>query len=178
VGQRATIQSAEAEIPIIVNTADLRFADRRKLGFLLPELEVGDRILDLGCGGMWLTKLLRHQGFDCTGIDLYPPADIVSNIKNHQFPPATFDVVIALEMLEHEDCTGEIRRILRPGGKLVVSTPSPRWDWLLWIGEHLGICQSRSSPHSNLFWLANLPFRLVRSELFFGVVQLGVYVNR
>jgi SAM-dependent methyltransferase len=108
-----------------------------------------------------------------------PPADIVANIKEVDFPEERFDVVIALEMLEHEDCTDEIRRVLRPGGKLIVSTPSPRWDWLLWIGEQVGICQWRgdNSPHSNLFWLEELPFHLVRRAALFGVVQLGVYRN-
>jgi len=156
----------------------IRFADRRKLAFLLPELVGGNRILDLGCGGMWLTRFLRERGFDCTGIDLHPPADIVAHIKDAGFGAGYFDVVIALEMLEHEDCTDEIRRILRPHGKLVVSTPSPRWDWALWLGEQVGVCQRRSSPHSNLFWLPDLPFRLVRSETLLGVVQLGVYLNQ
>jgi 2-polyprenyl-3-methyl-5-hydroxy-6-metoxy-1,4-benzoquinol methylase len=157
--------------------ADLRFPDRWKFDFLLPELARGNRVLDLGCGGMWLTRMLRRRGFDCIGIDLYPPADIVGNIKDRRFPTAGFDVVVALEMLEHEDCTEEIRRILRPSGKLVVSTPSPRWDWLLWLGEHVGVCQPRSSPHSNLFWLNELPFRLIRRSSLLGLVQLGVYLN-
>jgi 2-polyprenyl-3-methyl-5-hydroxy-6-metoxy-1,4-benzoquinol methylase len=157
--------------------SSIRLPDRWKLRFLLPELVAGERVLDLGCGGMWLTRILRSRGFDCTGIDLHPPADIVGNIKEHRFPAGSFDVVIALEMLEHEDCTEEIRRILRPGGKLIVSTPSPSWDWALWLGEKVGVCQPRSSPHSNLFWLENLPFRLVRRGSLLGVVQLGVYLN-
>lgn len=156
---------------------DLRLPDRWKLEFLLPELTRGERVLDLGCGGMWLTRSLRARGFDCVGVDLHPPADIVANIKDHHFPAGHFDVVVALEMLEHEDCTEEIRRILRRGGKLIVSAPSPRWDWLLWIGEQVGLCQPRSSPHSNLFWLEDLPFRLTRRATLFRVVQLGVYRN-
>ena len=155
----------------------LRFANRRKLGFLLPELSPEARILDLGCGGMWLTRALRARGFDCVGIDVQPPADIVANVKDHRFSEAAFDVVVALEMLEHEDCGGEIRRILRPGGKLIVSTPSPSWDWLLWIGEKLSLCQPRSTPHCNLFWLENLPFLLARKGSLLGLVQLGVYLN-
>src|SRR5205085_8751914 len=68
----------------------IRFADRRKLAFLLPELTPGARILDLGCGGMWLTRFLRDLGFECTGIDLHPPADIVANIKDAGFTPGSF----------------------------------------------------------------------------------------
>jgi len=39
------------------------------------------------------------------------------------------------------------------------------------------VCQKRSSPHSNLFFLPDLPFRLIRTGSIFGVVQLGVYLN-
>jgi len=159
-------------------SAHIRLPDRWKLKFMLPELRQGERILDLGCGGMWLTRLLRKSGFNCVGIDLQPPADIVANVKEHSFATGSFDVVIALEMLEHEDCTDEIRRILRPGGKLIVSTPNPRWDWLLWLGEHVGLCQPRSSPHSNLLWLEDLPFELVRKSSLLGLVQLGIFRNR
>jgi hypothetical protein len=126
---------------------------------------------------MWLTRELRSRGFDCVGIDVQPPADIVANIKDHRFDRRLFDVVIALEILEHEDCADEIRRILKPGGTLVVSTPEPRWDWLLWLGESIGVCQPRVTPHRNLFRLADLPFRLVRRASLLGVVQLGVYRN-
>ncbi len=157
--------------------AKIRYANRKKLEFLLPELRPADRILDLGCGGMWLTRALRARGFECVGLDVQPPADIVANIKQHSFAQGAFDVIVALEMLEHEDCTEEIRRDLRPGGKLVVSTPVPTWDWLLWIGEQVGACQPRSTPHSNLFWLKDLPFRLIREQRLAGVVQLGVYEN-
>jgi 2-polyprenyl-3-methyl-5-hydroxy-6-metoxy-1,4-benzoquinol methylase len=155
----------------------LRYPDRRKLEFLLPELQGGDRILDLGCGGMWLTRALRARGFDCVGIDVQPPADIVANVNQVHLPDASFDVVVALEMLEHEECTAAIDRILRHGGKVIVTTPVPTWDWLLWLGEQVGICQPRSTPHSNLLWLEDLPWKLVRRRLLWGVVQLGVLVK-
>jgi 2-polyprenyl-3-methyl-5-hydroxy-6-metoxy-1,4-benzoquinol methylase len=166
VGHRASVLGAE-----------LRYPNRRKLDFLLPALSPGDRVLDLGCGGMWLTRELRARGFDCVGVDLQPPADIVASVHEARFADAAFDAVIALEMLEHEDCTAEIARILRPGGTLVVSTPVPRWDWLLWIGERAGLCQPRQTPHSNLFALEDLPFVLERRETILGLVQLGVYRN-
>ncbi|MGH7896490.1 MAG: hypothetical protein ACREQQ_00940, partial [Candidatus Binatia bacterium] len=63
------------------------------------------------------------------------------------------------------------------GGKLIVSTPVPRWDWLLWLGEQVGVCQPRTTPHSNLLWIDDLPWKLIRRRLLFGVVQLGVLVK-
>lgn len=168
-----------AVAPLTLGTEGLQlsYPNRKKLAFLLPELRPGDRVLDLGCGGMWLTRELRARGFDCIGVDVHPPADIVANVHDAGFPDDSFDVVIALEMLEHEDCSAEIARILRPGGTLVVSTPMPRWDWLLWLGEQFGACQPRQTPHSNLFELEELPFRLERRETIFGLVQLGIYRN-
>ena len=48
-----------------------------------------------------------------SGLRAMVPADIVANIKDAGFAPGSFDVVVALEMLEHEDCSEQIREILR-----------------------------------------------------------------
>ena len=109
---------------------DLTIGNRTKLKLLLPYLNNNHKILDLGCGSMWLTKNLRSQGFDCVGFALKPPADIIGDIKIHPFKKHSFDVVVALEMLEHVDCLSEIDFILKPKGLLIVSSPVPHLDWL------------------------------------------------
>jgi SAM-dependent methyltransferase len=49
------------------------------------------------------------------------------------FPDDTFDVVTALDLLEHLDddaaAMGEIRRVLRPGGIAVLTLPAHRFLW-------------------------------------------------
>jgi SAM-dependent methyltransferase len=49
------------------------------------------------------------------------------------FPDATFDVVCAFDVVEHcaseETALGEIARVLRPGGRLLMSVPAYQWAW-------------------------------------------------
>ena len=59
--------------------------------------------------------------------DINPDAaDIVLNIENIDLPDAEFDVVVASHVLEHVDdgaALSEIKRILKPGGRLIAMIP-------------------------------------------------------
>jgi 2-polyprenyl-3-methyl-5-hydroxy-6-metoxy-1,4-benzoquinol methylase len=120
------------------------------IGHLRPEMQ----ILEIGCGAGWVGQYLKNQGFrNYTGIDLYPPADIVGDIKQWQrlgIKPRTYDAIIAFEVVEHVDCFEECCEILKPGGLLLVTTPVPRMDWACQILEAVGINQKRTSPHDHL----------------------------
>ena len=101
------------------------------------------RILDVGFGSGSLLKTLSKQGFQMSGIEI-SGAIIVSlkkeaevekfkvdlikgDILNSPFPDNHFDIVIALEILEHifspQKMAKELSRILKTGGVLIVSTP-------------------------------------------------------
>lgn len=104
------------------------------------------RILDFGCGLGYLLDLLIAQGVACEGCDSSERAigmltdRLKSNplfqgvIQLQQFPSRlsadTYDVVFCIEIIEHlmdddlEAVVTELRRILRPGGKLVITTPN------------------------------------------------------
>lgn len=155
----------------------LSFANNQKFKFFFPYLRKEDRIIDLGCGNMWLTNYLRSMGYNCVGFDSAPPADIVGDIKTYRFSSSSFDTVIALEIVEHVDCIAEIKRMLKPGGLLIVSTPVPHFDFLLRIGEIFSIFQKRTSPHSNLFYIEKIPMKLVDKKNLCGLVQCGVFIN-
>jgi SAM-dependent methyltransferase len=85
----------------------------------------------------------------------------VSPIQRLPFKPASFDVVIGFEVLEHletRDVAASLQRIrwvLRPGGHLCVSVPTwpiARMEWLLrgvrWkCIPHLANIQRWDSPH-------------------------------
>jgi SAM-dependent methyltransferase len=79
-----------------------------------------------------------------TGLDLSPAALNFSRGRGHArlvaadltalpFRDATFDVVTALDVIEHiaDDAAalGEIARVLRPGGILVATVPAYRFLW-------------------------------------------------
>lgn len=102
-------------------------------------------ILDVGCASGRLVEELRGRGHrSVTGIDVSAEAiescrrrglDDVHVMPADQlaFPDDSHDVVIASDVLEHiEDdmaALQEWRRVLRPGGKLIVFVPAFMFLW-------------------------------------------------
>ena len=148
-----------------------------KLYLLLSRIKRNSKIIDLGCGNMWLTHYLRKNGYHCIGFSNEPPADIIGDVCNYKFKKSYYDVVIALEIVEHVDCIKQINHMLKPGGILIVSTPLPNMDWLCKFGEYIGLLQKRTSPHINLLYIQHLPFKPLYFVLLFGINQFGVFRN-
>lgn len=117
-------------------------AFRRTLGLFLPASK-GARILDVACGEGALLAFLKELGYqNLAGFDLSPEnvaicheigLDFVRefnalNLEN--FSPEPFDVIFALDILEHlpkEAAGGFVQalyRSLKPGGWAVVQTPN------------------------------------------------------
>lgn len=93
----------------------------------LPSL-TGD-VLDLGCGASPYRSLLTAAD-SRTGADIEagPAVDVViSPGLPLPFAAGRFDAVISTQVLEHvadlDQCLSEIARVLKPGGRLVVSAP-------------------------------------------------------
>jgi SAM-dependent methyltransferase len=95
------------------------------------------QVLDIGCGEGVLLDALSSTlpGALLVGIDaVAPPPDarwtgVTGDIASYlPFASGSFDVVVAGEVIEHvpvpDLMLAEIRRILRPDGRLVLSTPN------------------------------------------------------
>jgi len=101
---------------------------------------IGDDVLDVGCGtGVLTREIVKHVGEagSVTGIDLSesmlgvarnncPGAKFKQgNVAELAFDDEGFDVVVSSFMLmfvpDPEKAISEMRRVLRPGGRLVVS---------------------------------------------------------
>jgi SAM-dependent methyltransferase len=124
-----------------------RFARQRiaNVFSLLPELR-GKRVLDLGCGMGTFTLEAAQRGAASVGLDMMPAAlhaalrvareecvgearFILGDAAQLPASNASFDVVLAADLTEHlDDLTlsrmlAEVRRVLKPGGHLVIYTP-------------------------------------------------------
>jgi len=101
---------------------------------LLDPAKHGKRLLDVGCGNGFLSKLLRHKGFDVTGIehpfgfDGEAPAIVHDLEKPLPVIPGLFDVIVIGDVLEHLRCPQnlleELRAYLAPGGQIIASLPN------------------------------------------------------
>ena len=109
--------------------------------FLLEQVQPGMRVLDVGCGeGVFAAELAR-AGVQVVGIDAaeeplrrararHPELDLrlVDGEGDWPLPDAGFDAVWAGEVIEHVADTAawlsEVRRVLRSGGALLLSTPA------------------------------------------------------
>ena len=154
-------------------------AREKKLQFFFGQMRRDAKILDVGCADGWAEKWARERGWtDITGLDLMPPADVVGDIrewKNLGLEAHSFDAILAFEVLEHGDFAAPLHDLLRPDGRLMATTPVPHMDWLCQAGEAAGLLQRRTSPHTHLIDLRQLPrFKAVEHQVKGLVSQWGV----
>lgn len=98
------------------------------------------RVLDAGCGEGYGASLLSRCADLVVGLDYdsatiahaaqaYPEARFVrGNVAVLPLATASIDTVVCLQVIEHlwdqRQFAAECRRVLRPGGRLLVSTPN------------------------------------------------------
>ena len=124
------------------------------------DLKRGDRVLDLGCGeGRHVHGLHMVGGLDVIGVDLDEPSlekarsglatlpdraeddpfetrFETGNATALDFEDDSFDVLICSEVLEHlpdyDAALREIRRVLRPKGRLCITVPHAWPERICW----------------------------------------------
>ncbi len=181
---------------LLANTRDL--ALKRRAKWLLENIDIKktNKVLDAGCGdGFYLFLLsqlfpsLKLVGLDYEqrGLDSAKQKLKSKKIKLIQgdlmkklpFKDNHFDVIIMSEVIEHlpDDVKGlkEIRRILRPGGIILLSVPHlgyPMfWDPINWFLERLfnihikrGFFAGIWNQHERLYTQKNLNSVLKKAE--------------
>jgi 2-polyprenyl-3-methyl-5-hydroxy-6-metoxy-1,4-benzoquinol methylase len=134
----------------------------KKVEYFLNRIPKQCNVLEIGCGSCWIREYMKQNGWsNYVGLDVIPPADIIGDIKDKDglgLKEDSFDYVIAFEVVEHIDCFKECYDILKPGGQLMITTPLPHMDWALKLLELMGLNQKRTSAHSNLTYLKDVPF--------------------
>lgn len=105
---------------------------------LLPVIEAGGRVLDLGCGGKKLHEKMvgvdiRANGQMGVGANVDKPAvaDVEADILALPMDDRSVDGVLAKHLLEHVidpiQALNEWKRVLKPDGKLVILCPDYRY---------------------------------------------------
>lgn len=116
----------------------LRAENKTKFPWILNKLRTlcdhKGSILDVGCGGGFLSNELARQGYQVTGVDVSPESlkvaeahDTTKTVKYEvadafklPYPDASFDALTAMDFLEHVEnpdlVIKEFSRVLKPGG--------------------------------------------------------------
>lgn len=112
------------------------------------------RLLDFGCGTGQFLAVMQQQGWEATGLDASDSAietlrhkrnvhALVGSLPHEEFAPGSFDLITMWHALEHVHrplrILEEARRLLAPGGRLVLAVPNfagcqRRWYQENWFG--------------------------------------------
>ena len=150
-----------------------------RAGFLLEHLAAEQRVLDLGCGDGAFSELIADHRDVSGGAPRLTIADVAEAALararrrprlagvdavlvpfDGDLPLAdnSFDLVWASEVIEHVADTGrwlsEVRRVLAPGGTLLLSTPNHTRLRLAWSG--IGTLSPPLGDHLHLYDRASL----------------------
>jgi SAM-dependent methyltransferase len=140
----------------------------------LRDLPPGAQIIEVGCGDATFTSDLAKFSSSVTAIDIsagqieqntgrFPGINFLQHdvAERFPFPDASFDVAWCSEVLEHlfepAFAMSEMHRILRPGGRLLVTVPfhGPLKNVLIALfnwDEHF----TPSNPHIRFFSMGSL----------------------
>ena len=145
-------------------------ARRKKIQFFFRDVPKDARVLEIGSG--WNNYV---------GLDIVPPADVVGDVREWRslgLEGGSFDAIVAFEVVEHVDCFQACHDLLKPGGRMLITTPVPHRDWVMKVLERMGLNQKRTSPHDHLVYLEKVPqFTEKQVKVVAGLSQWGVFVK-
>lgn len=123
-----------------------RIPERLSLPLEIANIQPGQYMLDIGCGRGELTSRCQQKGAFTWGLDYAPAAlNIAKAFKSQNlafqraeaqklpFGEHSFDTVFMLDIVEHlhplelQTAFGEVWRVLKPGGTLIIHTMPNLW---------------------------------------------------
>lgn len=123
-----------------VNISALYHQERHRAAIRFLRPAAHEVILDAGCGNGRLAVQIAPQCRSIVAVDIagnaFPDGNQVApnlrfekmNVEALSFPAATFDQAVSVETLEHvlnpERALAELHRVIKPGGRLVITYPT------------------------------------------------------
>lgn len=164
---------------------------KQRLAFLRAHTVVGQRVLDVGCGEGHFTAALLRTGRDPIGVEVaeeplrrgrarWSGLDLRLIPAEARWPldDASFDVIWAGEVIEHVADTfawlSETRRVLRPNGTLLLSTPAHELLRRLALSLSVRAFSSHFDPRADhLRFFTARSLRGLLAEVGFSGVEVG-----
>lgn len=137
---------------------------------LAAEQVAGLRVLDIASGEGYGSAMLADAAASVDGVDISPEAVGAANVRYGRpeklkfhvgdaaaipFGDATFDAVVSFETIEHipspKDLLREIKRVLKPGGFAMISTPNKSvYNRGLKEPNHFHLCEMEMGEFTTL----------------------------
>jgi SAM-dependent methyltransferase len=150
------------------------------------------RILDIPAGPGYLLKDLQEAGFTGVAADIDTRLHCLAGVEyaavdmsgSFPFPDHSFDFVVSIEGIEHIQnhfaFLTEVRRVLRPGGRFILTTPNigtltSRWKFFL-SGFHSMERGPFPLDTPNIFFEHINPISF--SQLYFACERSGLHVEK
>lgn len=172
-----------------------QYLQMQRIKQVMPYIEKGNRILDIGCGDGRLLRQLWPAASPHVGIDPDMPAPIQDatfqclpiDWKAAEFHPHSFQIVTLLAVWEHiplmeqDTLIVQIKKWLEPSGKIILTIPHPWVDQILpWLQrlhliqgmhleEHYGFNIHQTIPQfkkNGCQLIRHQPFQLGLNHLF------------
>lgn len=170
--------------------------DRPAVRAALGEVR-GARVLDAGCGPGLLMQQLISDGAACSGFDASPAmlglarrrlgegADLREALLGQPlpYPDESFDAAVCALAIHYlpDPRAGlvELRRVVRPGGRVVVSTQHPFTDWLRKGGSYFERVLEADTWRLDDGTTQQVRFwRITLSELCNAAIESGLRIER